>query len=258
LNAPYPLVAVDIGNSRLKLGLFEAASGEPLPGPERWLDLTPGRDRLDAIADWLAPRQPRELSWLIASVNRPCTAQLTDWLGQRNQHAHVLACGDLPLEVRLPRPELVGIDRLAGAVAANRIRPAGRGAIVVDLGSAITVDLISVDGAFLGGAILPGIGMSARALHEFTDLLPHLEMTMLTEAPAALGTSTLDALRSGLFWGAVGGVRELIARFSAGQTPPQVFLTGGAAPSVAGLLSPDAVYMPHLVLSGVAVAAARV
>jgi type III pantothenate kinase len=107
----------------------------------------------------------------------------------------------------------------------------------------------------LGGAILPGIGMSARALHEFTDLLPLLNMEALTEPPAAVGSSTLDAMRSGLYWGAIGAARELIAQFEArlGQ-PPQVFLTGGAAASVAGLIAPGAIYVPHLVLQGVALA----
>ena len=65
---------------------------------------------------------------------------------------------------------------LLAAVAANRIRTADRPAVIVDLGTAITVDLVSSDGAFQGGAILPGIEMSARALHDYTDLLPRIEM----------------------------------------------------------------------------------
>lgn len=98
--------------------------------------------------------------------------------------------------------------------------------------------------------------MSARALHDFTELLPHLDMLELSEAPAALGRSTEPAMRSGLFWGAVGGVRELIARLGSG-TPgdPQVFLTGGASPAVAPLLSPTARHVPHLTLGGIALCA---
>jgi pantothenate kinase type III len=65
-------------------------------------------------------------------------------------------------------------------------------------------------------------------------------------------------MQSGLFWGAVGGARELIHRMSEGLSePPQVFLTGGAAPSVAHLLAADAQYVPHLVLGGIALAASR-
>ena len=62
--------------------------------------------------------------------------------------------------------------------------------MIVDVGTAITVDLVSADGAFLGGAILPGIQMSARALHEFTDLLPLVDVSDLTAPPPALGTAT--------------------------------------------------------------------
>jgi type III pantothenate kinase len=122
------------------------------------------------------------------------------------------------------------------------------------------VDLISADGIFEGGAILPGIAMSARAMHEFTDLLPLVQMGELTDPPEPLGTSTLPALQSGLFWGAVGAIRELIGRLSAGQpTPADVFLSGGAGPAVAQLLGPATQHVPHLTLAGIALtAAARV
>ncbi len=124
----------------------------------------------------------------------------------------VLEVTDMPLVARVDEPDKVGIDRLANALAADRLRSAGSAAIVVDLGSAITVDVVSADGAFLGGAIMPGIAMSARALHEFTDLLPLEPMSELAQPPAPLGKTTSACLQAGLYWGAIGGVRELIAR----------------------------------------------
>jgi type III pantothenate kinase len=255
----YPFVAVDIGNSRLKFGLYEAPSEANAPVPDRTLDFDPEKDAHERIAAWLAPWNVEQASWWIASVNRSHTTLLVDWLrgGQADVKITLLASEDLPLRVSLPRPDMVGIDRLAGAVAVNRLRDSQRAAVVVDLGTAITVDLIDAEGAFLGGAILPGIGLSARALYEFTDLLPLLDMRVLREPPPALGKSTTDAMQSGLYWGAVGGVRELIARLASDQAADaQVFLTGGAAPSVAGLLAPDALYVPHLVLAGIAITAA--
>jgi len=169
-----------------------------------------------------------------------------------------VAAADLPLTVRLPRPDMVGIDRLLDALAANRLRQPGRAAVVVDVGSAITVDLVGEDGAFLGGAILPGIGMAARAMHEFTDLLPLIEMSELAAPPPPLGTATVPAIKSGLFWGAVGAIRELVGRLGEGLTqPPHVFLSGGAGPAVADLLGPDARCVPHLTLAGIALAAGR-
>ena len=149
-------------------------------------------------------------------------------------------------------------NRLANALAADRLRAVDRGAIVVDLGSAITVDVVSLDGAFLGGAILPGIGMSARALHEFTDLLPLEPMSELAQPPAPLGKTTSACLQSGLYWGAIGGVRELIARLSADVEKPQLFVTGGAGAAAASLLTgageSPALLIPHLTLAGIALA----
>jgi type III pantothenate kinase len=258
MTARYPFVAVDIGNSRLKFGLYEAAADALLPAPNRVLDFDPEKDALERVAAWLAPWTADQAGWWIASVNRSHATLLVDWLRERQTGLKItlLSAGDLPLAVALPRPDMVGIDRLVGAVAANRLRDPARPAIVVDLGTAITVDLVNPEGVFLGGAILPGIGMAARALYEFTDLLPLLDMRVLREPPPALGKSTTDAMQSGLYWGAVGGARELIARLSAeSPAPAQVFLTGGAAPAVAGLLAPDAHYVPHLVLGGIALTA---
>lgn len=250
-------VAVDIGNSRIKFGLFEGAALAPsatLPAPARMFDLDPSRGALDAVGDWLAPRAAAELTWWIGSVERNYASQLVEWLRSRGAaHIVLLTSGDLPLTISLPRPDMVGIDRLLAALAANRLRPVDRPAIVVDLGTAITVDLVSREGAFLGGAILPGIGLAARALHEFTDLLPRFDMTSLADPPPALGTDTISAMRSGLFWGAIGGVRHLIDLLSA--EPAAVYLTGGAAASVADLVAPSAQYVGYLTLAGIALAA---
>lgn len=257
-----PLVAVDIGNSRVKLGQFSAtvaaAAGEHrLPEPDRTLDLAPATDSFDAIAQWLGPLPVTGVRWWIGSVQRSVASRLVEWLrGRGVNEITLLAAVDLPLGVLVPRPDMVGIDRLLGALAANRLRPEGAPAVVVDLGTAITVDLVSAEGAFLGGAIMPGIGMSARALHDFTDLLPLLDMQALADAPPALGTNTNDAMRAGIFWGAVGGARQLIELLSRSlNRPPHVLLTGGAAPSVATLVCDRAVYVPHLVLAGIALAA---
>ncbi len=267
-----PLIAVDVGNSRIKLGLFRQTVAAGLPEPETTLHLTgrlPEFDRLRCLARKF--RSPRErarvrawsrLRWHIGSVNRPAASRLIDWLRDHRPDDEImlLTSGDLPLVVKLPRPDMVGVDRLLDALAANRLRRPGRPAVVVDVGSAITVDLVDADGAFLGGAILPGIAMSARALHEFTDLLPQIDMAELAEPPPALGTATVAAMRSGLFWGAVGAVRQLVEQLTGGHHVPmvgdaEIFLTGGAGPVVAQLMGTAARYVPHLTLAGIALAA---
>lgn len=257
----FPLVAVDVGNSRVKLGLFkEPPRGSELPEPARSLTLDSQLDE-SKLSGWL-PEGLNDAAWLIASVQRDTTARLIERLQAHNvMCVRLLLAADLPLTVDVPEPERVGIDRLVNAVAANRLRAVGRGAIVIDIGSAITIDAVDADGVFLGGAILPGIGMSARALHEFTDLLPLSEMTELNDAPEPLGKSTVSALRSGLFWGAVGAMRELSVRLGSRLPQPQVFLSGGAAPTVARFLTntdgEQAQYVPHLTLAGIALSAGR-
>ncbi|MHC4399958.1 MAG: type III pantothenate kinase [Planctomycetota bacterium] len=222
LSPSLPLVAADVGNHRIKLGLFEPAEGGPLPEPASSFGLFNQEPDLDRIGAWLSDAVPSGVPWWIGSVNRPIATRLIDWLHSARPEDPItlLAAGDLPLDVALERPDMVGIDRLLDAVAANHLRRPDRAAVVVDVGSAITVDLVSPQGAFLGGVIMPGIAMSARAMHAFTDLLPKIEMAELATPPPALGTSTVPAMRSGLFWGAVGGIRSPTCSSPAGPDPP--------------------------------------
>lgn len=255
-------IAVDVGNARIKLGRFEADAGSPHPGllpePRDTIALDGRQPEIDQLEAWIADG-PRAIPWRIGSVNRSGASALIGWIRETrpDDDLVLLAAGDLPLEVRLQRPDMVGIDRLLDAVAANHLRTRHRPAVVVDVGTAVTVDLISADGAFLGGAILPGIQMSARAMHEFTDLLPLIGMDALRSPPPALGTDTAEAMRSGLFWGAVGAVNELVGCLAeyAGAAP-EVFLSGGAGPAVAELLGEQAQHVPHLTLGGIALTAA--
>ncbi len=255
---PFPLIAVDVGNNRIKCGFFPAQTADVLPEPEGTLAVTLTGDDLDRIGALLERCPQKPIAWWIGSVNRPGATRLIEWIRSRRpcDTVRLLASGDLPLRVALPRPDMVGIDRLLDAVAANQLRRPGHAAVVADVGSAITVDFVSEEGAFLGGSILPGIAMSSRALHTFTDLLPLIDMSELTVPPPALGTATEPAMRSGLFWGAIGAIRQLIAEMAKEKIDrTDVFLTGGAGPAVAALLDPSARHVPHLTLSGIAVAA---
>ena len=252
------LIAVDIGNARIKLGLFATPRTSSLPEPVRTLSLAGDLLELDQIAPWLDESLDKPYSWWVASVNRLATTRLTDWIRKHlPEHRITLFTADnLPLTVQLELPDMVGIDRLINAVAVNCLREANRPAVIVDVGTAITVDLVSADGAFQGGAILPGLQMSAQALHEFTDLLPLVDMSDLAAPPPALGKATVSAIQSGLFWGAVGSIRLLIEQLTVGIAfKPQVFLTGGVSATVARLLGPDVQHVPNLTLSGVAVTA---
>jgi type III pantothenate kinase len=184
---------------------------------------------------------------------------LREYSGGHWDNVRVLSGGDFKIENRTESPAGVGIDRLAAATAAEAIRRENTPAIVIDFGTAITVDLVSSDGAFEGGAILPGVGLAAEALHANTDALPVVRPRLEGKSPPAVGKNTEDAIRGGLYWGAVGAVRELISRQRDGLvTPPQVLVTGSTSPDMARLLgSPEYTvrYMPHLVLAGLAMSA---
>jgi type III pantothenate kinase len=252
------LIAVDIGNSSTKLGWFDSAIEEannslPVLAATRSFATgqSPPNDLLSAL--------PSERSaWHVASVHREGSRLLAQWIENHrpgDEVRHLTHC-DLPLTVRVEFPDRVGLDRLAAAVAANVIRHAARPAIVVDAGSAITVDLVAADGAFEGGVILPGFQMSAQALYG-ADMLPLAKFVASDAPPPVVGKNTEAAIKSGLFWGSVGAVREIVDRMTTQlDQPPEIFVTGGDLRQLAVHLGDEASFVPNLVLCGIAVAAA--
>jgi type III pantothenate kinase len=252
------LIAVDIGNSSTKLGWFGPEQIQAvMPQPSMVQDFPTGRSPPDHIAAELG-QQP--LRWRVASVNRAGQQALAQWVSANRPQddLQVLSHRDLPIAVNVEHPERVGVDRLAAALAAfaaNAIRDPGRPVIVVDAGTAVTVDLVSSDGAFEGGAILAGFRMQTEALFQTADLLPLTHLAPQDEPPPVLGKDTEAAIRSGLFWGSVGAVRELVERMAEGRAPPpQVFVTGGDLRQLAAALGGQTRFVPHMVLAGIAIA----
>ncbi len=257
-----PMIAVDIGNSRTKLGLFEATPRGVWPQPIRTLEIASAAETIAAeqIDSWLHDLAQSPAIWRIVSVNRAMSAALMTLIARRwpAHQSQLLTFADLPLRVALPQPGQVGMDRLAAAVAANFLRAARRPAVVVDVGTAMTVDLISADGQFLGGAILPGMRLAAQTLSAACDLLPEIKLVAGDAPPEPVGRSTREAMESGLFWGAVGAMRELAAHYAIrAGAPPQLFLSGGFAPLFAEALGAEAAHVPDLVLGGIVLASRR-
>ena len=160
--------------------------------------------RLEAVLMQL-PAMP--LRWFAVSVNRTIEAQFSAWVRvHRPQDTYTLLGHEhFPLEIDVRAPERVGTDRLAAAVAANELRAPQRSAIVVDAGTAVTVDLITSDGVFRGGAILPGIQTAAQALAE-RDRCPAAvgESRPLQRPGGRSANRRQEAMRSGIVWGCVG------------------------------------------------------
>lgn len=261
------LVVADVGNSRIKLAVVAVADDArgagrlPALGGHRDID-SRGFDH-DAVTRWLGQIGAESTTVLVASVNDTAAARLEAALGEYSVTKHRtlrqrrITAADLPLGVALPHPQRVGIDRLAAAAAAAVVKRPGKPAVVVDCGTAATVDLVAPDGTFHGGAILPGPALLARALAEGTSRLPAVALLERGPPPALPGRSTEDAIAAGIGWGIRGAIARLVAeaRLAAG-TDADVILTGGWSHAIRDDL-PAAIEVPDLVLAGIALAAPR-
>jgi type III pantothenate kinase len=157
------------------------------------------------------------------------------------------------LKIRYRNPTEVGADRVANAIAARQLRP-GRDVIVVDCGTATTLDVVTEAGDYLGGAILPGVGLSAEMLSARTAKLPAVE---ITRPGQVLGRTSVESIQSGLYHGQAGAIRNLLALLAveafAGRTP-HIIGTGGFA----RMFEPEGLFheiVPELVLLGLKQAA---
>jgi len=152
------------------------------------------------------------------------------------------------LKVRYRNPHEVGSDRIAGALAATLRHPAAN-LIVVDCGTATTFDVVTAEADYLGGTILPGIGISVETLAGRTAKLPTVE---IARPATALGRSTIESIQAGVYHGHVGAIRHLLVeltREAFAGLRPHVVGTGGFA----GLLEPEKLFdeiVPELVLLG--------
>lgn len=260
MSKPAYLIAVDIGNSSVKLGWFDPRTLKlpNYPMPLRVEQYPTGQL---PTADWFAELTEKDLLiWYVASVHREAEGALRSWVRSKRpfDDYHLLSHDKLPLRIEVEQPHRVGMDRLAAAVAVNERRSSRKPAVVVDTGTAITVDLVSHHGAFLGGVILPGFRLTAHALATGTNQLPVAVYSGEEEAPPVLGKNTEAAIKSGQFWGTVGAIRELIERLGADLTePPEVFVTGGDLKKLTPYVAKNAQFVPHMVLSGVIAAQRR-
>jgi type III pantothenate kinase len=154
----------------------------------------------------------------------------------------------LGVEIDYPKPKSIGADRLANAAAVKTLY--GYPAIVVDFGTAVTFDIISSRGAYIGGVIAPGLESMTNFLYQRTALLPKLS---LREPKSAVGRSTRDAMMSGAIYGYRGLVREIITRIRNEQFPRSkvnIVATGGYAELIGARVPEIHAVHPNLTLEG--------
>jgi type III pantothenate kinase len=253
------LLALDIGNTNITLSLV---NGETIMAARRAATRAASTpDELEVLIDNLLHLDGASMADVtgisLASVVPALTGVTTTMAEHRGIPLLVAGSGNMPMPIRVQRPTEVGPDRLVNGVAVGRLY--GTPAIVVDFGTATTFDCISRDGAYIGGAIAPGLELGLEALASRTARLPHIEMT---EPAKAIGTDTVSAMQSGVVLGYRALTLGLLERIQdelahSERVDPeeiQVVLTGGlsAAPWARALPGVDAVD-PELTLKGLAI-----
>ena len=232
-------IAIDIGNTLLGWGIFDDT--EQLLGVGR----LPVGDGISSPPPLWAGAQAAA----VASVNEKGLEMLqASWNWSGAPPLTVLGRDlEIPVVARLPDPSQVGSDRLVNALAWHR--RSRRPAVVVDFGTAITLDIVSREGEYCGGLILPGPEVIAEAMHTRTSLLPHVE---IRPTPEPYGTDTVSAMRRGSFGLLCGGVAFHIAELRKHLSPDTVFVAtgGGAATYTPWILGIDRV-VPHLTVYGI-------
>ena len=231
------LLAVDIGNSNITTGLFRngalVASRRATTRPRATADEL--AHLLDALLDLDDATLADVSSVAACSVVPSLTAALEAVAARGERPILVATAGTVPIAVRTDRPSEIGSDRLVNVLAAARLH--GTPAIVADFGTATTLDCVGADGAFVGGAIAPGLELGLEALATRTAKLPRVEL----RAPErVIARDTVSAIQAGTVLGYQALANGLIARARgelaelAGTSPEdvRVILTGGlsAAP----------------------------
>jgi type III pantothenate kinase len=253
------LLAIDIGNTNVTIGLVQ---GEAIISARR-ATTRPGStaDELEVLIGGLLHLDGASMSDVtgmsLASVVPALTGVTAALADRRGIQLMVAGAGNMPMPIRVQRPTEVGADRLVNGVAVARLY--GTPAIVVDFGTATTFDCIARDGAYVGGAIAPGLELGLEALASRTARLPRIE---LVEPPKAIGTDTISAMQSGVVIGyralTVGLLEKIRAELARAEKVDaaniQVVLTGGlsAAPWARTLPDVDAID-PELTLKGLAI-----
>ncbi|HEX7388802.1 MAG TPA: type III pantothenate kinase [Acidiphilium sp.] len=227
------LLAIDAGNTNI---VFAVHDGERWLGT--WRIATDAQRTSDEYGVWLGFLLNRA-GILTTGIDRAVIGTVVpaalyhlrrfcrDWIGVEPLIARAEL--DWGFEIRVDHPDEVGADRLLNALAAHRNY--GGPLIVIDFGTATTFDIVDRDGAYAGGVIAPGINLSVEALHRAAARLPRIG---IGRPKAVIGTSTIPAMRSGIYWGYVGLVEGLVTRIRAefGQKMKTV-ATGGLAPLIA-------------------------
>lgn len=234
------LLAIDAGNTNIVFALHD---GEELR--HKWRISSSSSRTADEYMVWLTQLMkleniaPDGISGAIIATVVPQALFPLQLLCRRYFNCTAVVVGEegveLGIEINLDNPKEVGADRLVNAVAAHQ--KYGGPMVIIDFGTATTFDVIDKEGNYCGGIISPGVNLSVEALHMAAAKLPRVAV----ERPdKVIGTGTVSAIQSGIFWGYVGLVEGVVRRIksefadSNGGAKMKVLATGGLAPLFEG------------------------
>jgi type III pantothenate kinase len=255
------LLAVDISNTGIKFGLYPRDGADKNTLRARWRVATVRDKTSDEYAALLMTlcaqaglRAENIADVIIASVVPPLTPVFQAAAEQYLKREAFIVSHEMDLGVKLlvDHPWETGADRMISTLAAHQLY--GGPAIVIQFGTATSFDCVSPDGDFLGGAIAPGLGISAEALSRAASRLYQVE---LVPPPHALGKNTTHSMQSGIIFGHVGLVEGLVARLRAelpGRRPAKVIAHGGLAKVMAGVCPSIEIVDTNLILRGLRIA----
>ena len=255
------IVAIDVGNTNVTVGTI--GGGDVVAARRAATRSTATADELEITLSELLALDGAALTdvneIVLASVVPAVTATLVTVAARHQIPILVADSTTIPIPIRIDKPAEAGADRLVNAFAALRLH--GAPAIVVDFGTATNFDVVSADGAYIGGALAPGLELGLDALAAKTAKLPRVSLVM---PPRAVGRDTITAIQSGAVIGYIGLVSELvraITRELALDSParPKVILTGGLSQAGWANAIPNVdVIDPMLTLRGLALVHAEI
>ncbi|MFZ1614761.1 MAG: type III pantothenate kinase [Holophaga sp.] len=248
------LLAVDVGNTNIVLGVFDLSKGPEAPLVHSWRLATSRERTVDeyGLSSFALLRHcgidPDQIQHVVvSSVVPPMHPVLDAWI---KVYFHADALWIEPgiktgLKLLIDNPSELGADRIVNAVAG--LERYGAPLIAVDFGTATTFDIVNAKREYLGGIILPGLKIAAEALFQRASRLPRVE---IAEPERLVGRNTVQAMQSGLFYGYVGQVDGILKRLLVEFPDCPVVATGG----LAKVIAPASKYIqnvePDLTLEG--------
>ena len=246
------LLAIEQGNTNTLFAIHDGSSWQA-----EWRTATESTRTADEYAVWLLQLLSLQklalddiTACIISSVVPQSIFNLRN-LSRRYLKVEPMVIGenvDLGMDVRITKPSEAGADRLVNAVGAHSLYPGDL--ILIDSGTATTFDVVSADGAFEGGVIAPGINLSMQALHDAAAKLPRVAIQR-PPGDIVIGTDTVSAMQSGVFWGYIALIEGLVARIKAEWGKPMTVIgTGGVASLFEGATTAIDHFDPDLTITG--------